>query len=91
MFIHQVFLSAYSAQWPMDGSVTIKDDTTKLEVRFTPDEVAQIAVIAEVAYQRYQTVLIANLVKPLETYQLPAPVSIEDPTVEDADFDEVSF
>ena len=85
MYIHTVYLSNYSASSALTGNITIRDDISKFEITFTPEDCAEIASIGERAFKRHQADLINKLSRPLETNLLSAPA------VEDADFSEVAF
>lgn len=87
MFIHQISGHRWSAKGELTSFVTVKDETTSIQVELSSEEKAELEALAERVFARHQAGLAAKMAQPLETNLLAPPEA----PIEEADFDEVPF
>lgn len=88
MFLYQTHAVRWSAADSFDATATFKDEGINLEIKFTPEESAELEALSSRVYARHQAAISQRLLKPLKTNLLAAPSS---PPIEDADFTEAQF
>ena len=88
MYISCVYLSTYSINNPIKGHFEIKSEGLQTKIDFSEEEAAAIQDLCSKALARTQASIAAEILNAsVAVPALEAPKS----TIEDADFEEVSF